>query len=604
MFKINHLKLISFILLFSLFTSMLFSCDKRQQAGDDSANSASNTSELETLPSFSPLTILEDGKTNLTLLMPLNASQDQRDLILYFRKEFEKRTDINIPITYEKKGDSPENDNFEILIGKSLRKESTELSSSMRKMDYCYTVCGNKLVFAGGSISAVKHGVQYFIRKFLDSALQKDSKNVVFTPDDSYYEIIKYHIQEFLIDGVDAYNYKIVYSTRDLLSAQAFAHNLAKTITQKYGYTLKVVPDTQPESDYEIIVGDTSRGHPNTKEKSFDIFCNDKKLYFYCDTSTGYEYFFDYVDQTVLSGSKQLNIENSFKKTVPLSDVLSGGSENILSRSGDIRIFFNNVWSGNTSDAPASIRAEYIKEMIYDYAPDIVCLQEYSGAVKNALSVHLTKLGYVELKYEERNKSHDVRTPVYYNPKTVLPVDSGFWAFNDTANDKSKSIGWGVFMDKSGNRFCVASTHFYWTSDELGEYARKIDATELCEQMKKVSQKHNDIPVIIGGDYNCRLGSDPLEILKSNGFTDVESTAIKTELNGTHHSYPTIDSSTLVCTNYSKASGTNENAIDHVFSYSDKNLTVNLYDVIEDYLALASSDHCPMLVDITLKQPR
>ena len=558
-------------------------------------------SESTTLPKEeASLELLSNGVSSFKILWPLDSTAEQKELIFYFRDQFEKRTGVRLEMVYEKKNDDPKNDNFEILIGNTDRTESLEISRSLRKMDHLYCVSGNKLVFAGGCENSLKSAVQYFFRKFLDSAVSTDKSNVVFTSADDCIEKVNYRLEDFRINGTEAYKYKIVYSESDLIAARNFAFRLSTLISNLYGYDIDVVKDSAPISEHEIIIGNTNRSHPTFSAGECSMTCKDGKLYFYSPLSSAYTFFYSYVENDLFKNAKQLLLDSSSTLSAPMTALLSGGSENILNRSGDVRILFNNVWSGNTESAPAKHRALQLAELYSEYAPDIIGLQEFSGVIKTELSKHLTEMGYKEVPYTTKNQNYAVRTPIYYDPKAVELVNSGYWAFNDTANDKSKSIGWGIFKDKNGKLFCAASTHFYWTSDELGEFARQIVATELCEQMSALSAKYGGIPIIIGGDYNCKMGSAPLGIMKSKGFTDIESTAQKTELNGTHHSYPTINSAG-VCTGYAYASGTNENAIDHIFSYSDTNLTVNLYDVIEDLMALASSDHCPLLTDITLK---
>lgn len=596
-------KVPALLLVLLLLLSALASCTEK---GKNEETTASSSEESTTLPDegdtnddVAPLHLLKNGVSEFCIVRPYNATEEQEELITYFRDQFEKRTGVRLPIKKEYKNDPPQNDEFEILIGNTGRTESININNSLRKMDSLYCISGNKLILTGGCDTQIKTAVQYFMRKFLDSAVSADKLNITFTASDKFMDKVNYVLDEFKIGGIDAYNYRIVYSKSDLVNSRNFAFSLAKMITTLYGYDIDVVDDSAAETENEIVIGNTKRKSPTFSENGCNMIFDNGKLYFHSSISSAYPFFYEYVVQNVLKSGKTLLIDSAKNISAPLTTLLTGGSENILSRSGDVRIIFNNVWSGNTDSAKASFRATQLAELFADYAPDIIGLQEFSGVVSTNLSKYLKNMGYKEVPYTTRNQNYAVRTPIYYNPNAVELVDSGYWAFNDTANDKSKSIGWGVFKDKNGSLFCVASTHFYWTSDELGEYARQIDAKELCEQMSAVSAKHGGIPIIIGGDYNCNLNSVPLSILKANNFTDIESTAKKTELGGTHHSYPTIDSNG-VCTAYSYAGGTYQTAIDHIFSYADENLTVGLYDVIEDLLALASSDHCPLLADITL----
>ena len=134
---------------------------------------------------------------------------------------------------------------------------------------------------------------------------------------------------------------------------------------------------------------------------------------------------------------------------------------------------------------------------------------------------------------------------------------------------------------------------------EVRQSVERVEANR--EAMKALSVKY-DAPVIIGGDYNCNLSSDPLKIiLQENKFVEAENLATKTEFGGTHHSYPTFNTEVGYADKYYPAGGTYKTAIDHIFIYNESKLNVHLYDVIEDYFALASSDHCPMITDITLK---
>jgi len=599
--KTTQIKILSILLLLSMCISVLASCKKTPD---------NVTEETTTLPEESTsildvsvsIPLIENGSTKFTLLKPIGVSDAVLDIIIDFRDLFKKKTGINIELEYEDQ-DEAVNDDFEILIGITQRPESKEKTDELRHKDYFYGIVGNKLVITGGSADAISDAINRFTRKVLDPAIAQDKQNVTLKLEDNYYEYAKYYFNSAKIGDTDLKEFSIVYADDDLYAAEVFAKKLQEKFKVKSGFTLPIVKDSEAESANEIVIGKTNRKTPAVSEHSFSITYENGKLYMSSDYSVGYDSLFQYVSANILTGEKDmlLNAEDNCSKD--LTPLFTKGTENVLAKTG-VRILFNNIWSGNEATAPAKLRAYQLADVYRDYNPDVIGLQEYSGVVKTEIEKCIIKMGYKEIPYtNSNNKSIVPRTPVFYNPETLNLKDSGFWRYGDTSGDVSKAVGWAVFEEKaSGKLFIVGSTHFWWKSEVPQDNEnRKIDARELCEQMKALSAKY-DAPVIVGGDYNCRLGSDPINIiLNDNSFVEAEDVATKTEFGGTHHAYPTFNTEYGYPEVYHPAGGTYKTAIDHIFIYNQSKLNVHLYDVIEDVFALGSSDHCPMITDITLK---
>ncbi len=564
----------------------------------ETTTDASTTEEPEPIDFF--LDLVADSKSKFNLVRPQGASHELIDIIIDFRSNFEKKTGIALDIIYEK--EVVPSDTYEIIIGKSNSADFKEIYDQLKSNDYFFGISGNKLMIAGGSDAALKNACQYFFRKFLDTKVSKDKANIRFSIEDNYLEKGVYPISDLTVGNVPLSKVQIVYSENDIHGAEIFARRVADSIYMKAGVKVPVVTDAAPATEAELVVGITNRNAPPTQKESYSITYKDNRMFFNCDYSEGYNLLYEHVKSNVIVSRKNLSLNEEFNITTPLSTVFKNGSENALKKSGNIRILIHNIYGGNSAEIPAYWRMEQLKDVYRDYAPDIIGLQEYSDSVKPYMSKHLEALGYVEVPYHTKNQNLVVRTPLFYNPDTLKLIDSGYWRYNDNSGDTSKSVGWGLFEEKATQkRFIAGGTHFYWTGDELGKSARIIDATELAELMISLSNKHN-VPVIVGGDYNCKLESDPLNILlKDNKFVEAEDIAIKTEFGGSHHSYPTFDNNTGIAHKYYPASGTYKSAIDHIFVYNESKLTVNMYDVIEDFFALASSDHCPLITDFTLK---
>lgn len=591
------IKLLSLVLVLCMLLPATVACQTPPDTSD-----TESSSEYETVGETEPLDkevpIIENGKTKFVLVKPKNVDSEIIDIVLDFRSTFEKRTGIKLEIRYESE-DNAVNDDFEILIGETLRPESQQVVKDLKFKEFFFGMINNKLVIVGGSAESTKTAANLFVRKHIDKDMSDDKQSFSFKVSSNYTEKVRYPITSFKIAGNEARSYRIVYSTKDDYATQVFANRLYMLICDRYGYKIPIVADPKDRSENEIVIGETLAPDIKFDNDNLHLECKGTKLYLTCGFSAAYSSFYDYMNKK-LTISENLDYTDGFKEDVALSTLFKGGTENILKKQG-IRIMVNNIWCFNEADAPATLRAKQLADIYKDYAPDVLGLQEFSGVIKSEISALIKKLGYKEVPYTEKNMSIAVQTPLYYNPETLELVNSGFFRYTDESGDKSKAVGWGIFKEKAtGKIFGAGSTHFYWTSDDLGKASRIIDAKDLSKLVKELTDRYN-CPFFVGGDFNCKMGSDPINILVSNGFKDIENVAKKTENIGTHHSYPKFNMDLKVCTTFYTPNGDNSNAIDHMFGYNLTNANVNVYDVVEDYFALASSDHCPILIDFTLK---
>ncbi len=583
---------ISIILIFIL--TLLAACTDGGQSADATTDPVTNPTEDVTL------WLTKDSTTQFSIVYAANASNRIASETLNFKNLFKEKTGVELPIVREKRDDVA-NDNYEIIIGSSLRPESKQIFDTLRYDDYFYGVVNNKFIIMGGSDNATARAVNAFTQNFFEKKVEADPKNISFSSSENFSYKNQYNVANATVNGVSLDNFNIVYSANDIHAAEIFAKRLRDVILEATGYCLEVKADTTATSEHEILVGNTVRTTVAFDSTSLEMKYDSGKIFFGSGYSEGYNVLLQHVKTNLFKKTdSELDLAKGQEFSLKASDVFSGGSENILNKDGSIRVLFNNIWAIIEEYAPVNLRMKQLADVYRDYAPDVIGLQEYSTQLKSLLDPMLTELGYVEVPYTNKNVTLPVATPIYYNPKTLKLIDSGFWRYNDGSGDKSKSIGWGVFEEiATGKKFCAASTHLYWPSTTEGNNARVLAARELVEQMSALSNKY-DAPLIIGGDFNCDLGSEPIKIVSTGGFAAAESIAKKTELGGTHHAYPRFNSDG-VCTTFYKANGTYKTAIDHIFVYGKDKLTANTYDVIEDYFALASSDHCPLLLDVTLK---
>lgn len=416
----------------------------------------------------------------------------------------------------------------------------------------------------------------------------------------------------------------IVYSDSDIYGAKVFAHRLLKLLTS-YGCTgVSVIEDNTSAKANEIVVGNTNRGTKNTSSTAYSLITNGGKLYIRSPKSVGYDYIYNSLDKEFSAASvngMKLNYTNGDTYTKELSAVLDGGSEAALGKTGDIRIMFNNVWifatltDGDvTYKGPVNYRANQLAAVYRDYMPDVLGLQEFGDqeGLRSALKPLLTNLGYTEVSYSNNTNG---QTALFYNKNTVTCVASGYLDFPKASNgidQGERGVAWGVFKDKAtGNQFIVGSTHFVW-ADPASYTTAQVTAARVANANSAATQMQNlyntyRCPVFLGGDFNSRLNNEtaaPHHTLASKGFTNVVHLATKAEAQNTHHRYPSFTDSDCLADEYYTGTYTSSytNALDHIFAYQHSSIQCNTQAVINDFLAITSSDHDPVLLDFSFSQ--
>lgn len=261
-----------------------------------------------------------------------------------------------------------------------------------------------------------------------------------------------------------------------------------------------------------------------------------------------------------------------------------------------IRVFDQNIWCNKV----IANRNTLIRKMIKRYDADICALQECRPSTHR---VGETDMGamladvYDEVEPELSNRNH---TPLFYRRARFDVIDSGYELYEGLNNIDSKSITWAVLYDKIDDcKIGVASTHFWYKHDEEGNAQRVENVHQLKACCDRIIEKH-DVPVILTGDLNCNVESDPYAEMLRVGMRDVRGIAKKTTDRHTIHALPVLDEETgaFVCNELPTRT------IDYAFLYGKNTLEVSLFNVLFEQEALASSDHCPLVFDLaSVKTP-
>ena len=262
---------------------------------------------------------------------------------------------------------------------------------------------------------------------------------------------------------------------------------------------------------------------------------------------------------------------------------------------------FNNMYgSCNETLHPRPQRQQQLYELYLQYDPDVIGLQEHhaeSQGGKYGIDTLLLGAGYSVVKPSGVTGNNYV--PIYYKATKLTVIDCGFIRYNDGMNDASKSVTWALFESKNGERFCVASTHFWYKSAaEGGEPARLKDAEQMKNLLDSVHSQYN-VPVIVGGDFNCNMSSEAYASITGGGYKNVISLAKNADTVRSYHTYPTYSLDLGIFVNPVFPTGDYSKSIDHIFVKGD-GLDITTFDAVTDLYALLSSDHCPIYIDVNV----
>ncbi len=591
----------------SLFALLLSSCDGEKTPAETTENETTVQVE-ETEPIPETLKFSEGGKCKFYIVYPCDFDNSIKDLAISLRNQMKKYIGVELKLTSDEILSKPYGDNgvehqYEILLGPTAREASKKVTEGMRTRDYAMTFDGDKIVLAGTTMDTIQRAID----RFINDVVIKQSKNnmgsatIELTEANKFfYTYGKYTIGECSLLGADIKEYTIVYSKTDIYSAERYARLFANILSTSAGYGLPIKADTALKSDdgtaREIVFGVTKRGGEVVETRhGYSIRAAGTKLYVSAECMEGYDAAYKYLTDTLFKGEK-VEIAEGF--------TCSGVAEpedkkDIENRAGEYRVVFNNVHGAHVDEYPMESRNQMQAELHYEYLPDVIGLQENAACVAN-YHTRMKKFGYSPVPIKPTNSNKQDYTALLYRADKFDIVECGYYLYDDGAGDKSKSVSWAVFKDKaSGDVFAVGSTHFYWTSDDLGKSARIKDAAQLAELVKGITAKHN-CPMIVGGDFNCNISSTPMKNLFAEGFEDLQKISPDTMDITTHHSYSPWNEELQLYIDVVMPTKAYSSAIDHAIVYNKSTMTPKMFRVqLHDY-TLLSTDHCPVMVDFDI----
>ncbi len=589
--KIMMIKTISLLVLFAVLALPILSC------GNGCAKETTEAPADTTIPSEDIAGITLDMLKNYKIIVPEDIMSELGGTSSDLIEQIEKYTGVKLSISddFVKEGsDKYKVNEYEILLGKTNREESVSFHKTLKSKDYGYGIIGKKLIIAGHTATNVAESVRLFISNVLKE--YNTDNEYVFKSDDNNIKTTDYKYNTLKIDGVDIYEYSIVYKNLSTNGENIIAEGLSKWIAENYGYVLNVYKDsTEYDGGYEIQIGDTKRITDEMKAIKTTAQADETKAYI---QKNGNLIWLSGSDRTIIESSKSKLLE-MIKAQSGENIVITLGASNVYNiKSQQLNVLNYNVRSmpekdlRNPDDVLVSIRKQN---------PDIFGTNETTAE-------WLTKLNgefgneYTCVPGKIMPANIDAYNAIFYRTASYDLLESGSKYLSSTPDKVSKlqqsnwyrAFTYVILKDRtSGVRFMYINTHLdvHRDANDANDVQRAREARELqAKILLSFVYGYTDMPIIIGGDFNTTINGDgPKHIVGTGMFSSASEIADESIMEG----------GTGVSDAYTKR-GTA--VIDHIF-VATGSVTVQKFEIVDNIMnGKYPSDHLPVQAYVTIWQ--
>lgn len=241
----------------------------------------------------------------------------------------------------------------------------------------------------------------------------------------------------------------------------------------------------------------------------------------------------------------------------------------------------DNRWSNRETD---------VCNMLRYYAPDLLGMQEVVPRQLADLKRELTDYAVVGVGRDD-GKAAGEHCPIFFRASRFELLAHGDFALNESPEvfglkgwdaSYNRMATWVVVRDRqSGRKLAYVNTHL----DNDGATARREGIRLVVAMM---ARKAPGVPLVVTGDFNCAPSDGLFDILHNEGMESVHVLArVKYGPEWTFHDFGRLPIA-------------HRDMLDYVVV--GKTFRVDRYRVVADkpdhhYL----SDHCPVMVDLTVR---
>ncbi len=280
---------------------------------------------------------------------------------------------------------------------------------------------------------------------------------------------------------------------------------------------------------------------------------------------------------------------NSLPQSTETSSLPTGSVNTKIPEKTPIRVMSYNIlhpeWCSTSSYVSVQGRFQLVRDIIFDYQPDVVGLQEVESSWHSRINSYICNNSDYKFACKYNNNRAVNMTTFIYNSKKLKLVKE--YVVDIESNSDIRVLSVAVFERISdGYNFVVTNTHPAPPKTQAEKYKQHM---EKLYGLFKAEMKNYNMPFIMTGDFNTtEQSSYYTDFMKNVGVKDAKYEA-KTLVKDycTFSGYKT------------KPKPGNSYCIDHIF-VNDK-VEVEKFDVIIDHSVEEASDHIPIYADIIFK---
>ncbi len=576
------------ILSFVIAVIMLMLCVGCNSATLPNITDAPDSSTVQTIEQTDNVVIASNEKAVYNFIRFIDASEEEVRSIIDLKSRIKEKFGIEFSITtdWTVPGKEPSPDAPEIIIGLSDRHAVRQTAEKLvlGRGECAIEICeNNKIVIIAPDFNDLKIGFDYFFENLeFDSSSQ-----LIYTGGNFYSQISEGHI---LSNLSELSAYKIVYDKNG--ENKSYAESLANSFKRNLDIELEVVPETEPKTEREIIVGkisDKSRFDYDFSSLSaleYSIVTSEKSILIAASKETLNMAVKTFVNTFIKSGH---SISLNFKADWSVSYNTFVSTDTALAEGADTRIMSFNILSEEWSDtAVMEGRDIRVSAVLLNYRPDVAALQEVSNKWYSVLPNYISEV--YEFTRTKTPSGSGTYTALVYNTETTKLIEEGIQIYQKGNSSRLRSIVWGIFESiATSERYIVFSTH--WDASADSGSVRISQAEEMADFVNTMRSKYG-LDIFACGDYNAKESTTEYKtFMEKSGFADAKKHAqyIKKACNTYHTLFKNLDTSSF-------------ESIDHITFHADTAHKVLFYNTLYHDYIIDASDHCPIYVDIKLSK--
>ena len=612
--RLTHFLLLVALLAISL-TALSCSEPSVPKPGADGTTDASSTA-AESTGTAEPglddsVALTENGIPSFLIIRSAGSGSREKALAESVQSAITERFGVRLPSVTDNSPAAEKSRGYEILIGRTNRPESTAAAGRLRSRDWSVSRDGNRILLAGDADSVLAYAVDAFL-----GGLRQEGGELYATCWKT--EVGSYPVQEMTVNGTPLAGWRIVYADGVSLASEVAAR-VAELLRDETGWALDCLPDSEPVTAQELLVGATNRAESGAVLGT--LAYGESAM----QTEGGKPVLVwsePYAADSLLSRLSSALLADRKSATHALDRLAFRAGTGVTVPAGATELTvmsFNILGVGSGSTSPYN-RDDLTAAVIRSYLPDLIGLQEFDAPFRSAEKNLFGLLGetYAEALCAGAEPDRNWN-PILYRPDRLELLACGNQAFSrgtewslpvsypsDSKVTHHRTLTWAVFrLKETGRVVILLNAHYHVDSRMTAAESEEILADEAREVLDKAAALALQYPgaaLFAIGDYNSTSTGRVMQTLVEGGFTDSWNLANRrTDVCGFHA--PPVFNAELQRYDECDAAFPSDGyryAIDHCAVRGD-DLTVCDYRSLTLRDAALISDHCPLLCRVYLE---